>query len=93
MRRVSIMVICDACSEEIEEETEGDSVVRLIARGTEREMDLCDDCLHGSFLQEARPVTNRKKRKKSEDKFACDACDKTFGTARGLSRHQTAMHA
>jgi hypothetical protein len=88
VRRVSIVVTCDACDVEIQEETEGDSAVRFTVRGEEREMDLCGDCLHGTFLQEARPVTNRKKRKKASDEFACH-CGKTFGTARGLSAHQT----
>lgn len=87
MRRVSIIVICDACDEEIEEETEGNSAIRFTVRGEERELDLCDECIGGTFLQEARPVTNRRKRKKT-DQFACDQCDKTFGTQRGLSRHQ-----
>lgn len=94
MRRVSIVVTCDACEERIEEETEGASAVRFTVRGEEREMDLCDECLGGTFLQESRPVTNRKKRKaKTKDgEFACDECSKTFGTQRGLTRHKTASH-
>lgn len=89
MRRVSIVVTCDACQEEIEEETEGSSAVRFTVRGEEREMDLCDECLGDTFLQEARPVTNRKKRKKTDEKpFACH-CGKMFNTERGLSAHQT----
>jgi hypothetical protein len=91
VRRVSIVVSCDACREDIEEENEGDSVVRFTVRGEEREMDLCGDCLGGTFLQEARPVTNRKKRKQTKA-FACDTCDKAFGTQRGLSHHRTKMH-
>jgi len=93
VRRVSIVVTCDVCQEDIEEDTEGSSAVRFTARGEERELDVCDECLGGSFLQEARPVNNRKKRKKAEDKpFACDACDKAFGTERGLNHHKTKMH-
>lgn len=93
MRRVSIVVRCDVCTEDIEEEEEGASVVRFIARGVEKEMDICDGCLYGTFLQEARPVTNRRKRKKTkDDQFPCDACEKTFGTQRGLTRHQTMSH-
>jgi len=93
MRRVSIVVTCDVCNESIHEETEGDSTVLFTARGVEREMDICDDDLYGTFLQEARSVTNRKKRKKAKDgEFPCDQCRKTFGTQRGLSHHQTRMH-
>jgi hypothetical protein len=91
MRRVSIVVMCDACQEDIEEESEGDSVVRIIARGEEKELDLCNECLYGTFLQEARPVTNRKKRKKTKE-FSCDECDKAFATERGLNHHRTRMH-
>jgi len=93
VRRVSILVTCDACQIEIEEENEGDSVVRLTVQGEEREMDLCGACLGGTFLQEARPVSNRKKRDKTKtDEFACDDCEKTFGTKRGLNHHRTRMH-
>lgn len=92
MRRVSIVVSCDCCQSEIEEENEGDSVIRFTVRGEEREMDICGECLGGSFLQEARPVMNRKKRKQAKD-FACDECDKAFATQRGLSHHKTKMHA
>ena len=96
MRRVSIVVTCDCCRDEIEEETEGDSTVRFTVRGEEREMEMCGECVGGSFLQEARPENNRKKRKKakdtSPDEFECDDCDKTFGTQRGLNHHRTRMH-
>jgi hypothetical protein len=96
VRRVSIVVICDACEEEVQEETEGDSVVRFTSRGGEREMDLCDSCYYGTFLQEARPVINRKKRKKAEldtpGEFPCDSCEKAFPTMRGLNQHRTRMH-
>lgn len=86
MRRVSIMVACDACQSEITEEEDGASTVRFTARGQEREIDLCDDCLYGTFLQEARSVTNRKNRAKE---FTCDFCGKSFTTQRGLSHHKT----
>lgn len=90
MRSISIVINCDACGDEIAEETEGASTVTLIARGEERELELCDDCLYSTFLQEARPVTNRRTRKKTKDKpYFCEVCDKTFGTTRGLSAHQT----
>jgi len=93
VRRVSITITCDACEEEIEEESEGSSAIMFTVRGEQRELDLCDDCLGQTFLQEARPVSNRKKRKKANgDEFPCDACDKTFGTARGLARHRTIAH-
>ncbi len=92
MRKVIIMVTCDCCQDGIDEEVEGDSLVRFTVRGEERELDLCGNCIGGSFLQEARPVTNRKKRKKAEEKFSCDDCDKEFDTQRGLSRHQTVTH-
>jgi len=94
VRSVSILISCDACQEDIKEDVEGASAVVFTVRGEEREMDLCDDCIGGTFLQEARPVTNRKKRKKTEPKpFACDGCDKSFGTARGLNHHKTKMHS
>jgi hypothetical protein len=91
MRSISIVVTCDACGDEIEEEVEGASAIRFTVRGDEREMDLCDECLGGTFLQEARPVMNRKKRKATGE-FVCDQCGKTFGTQRGLSHHKTRMH-
>jgi len=63
-------------------------------RDERREIDICDECLGGSFLQEARPVMNRRKRKKATtDEFPCDDCDKSFGTQRGLSHHRTRMHS
>ena len=96
MRRVSIVITCDCCQSEVTEETEGASAVVFTVRGEQREMDLCDECIGGSFLQEARPVTNRKKRKKekdtSPDEFECDLCHKTFATLRGLNHHGTRMH-
>lgn len=88
MRRVSIVVTCDSCMEEIEEETEGSAAVRFTVRGEERELDLCDLCLSGTFLQESRSVNNRKKKAKD---FTCP-CGRAFATQRGLSRHQTAAH-
>lgn len=88
MRRVSIVVTCDVCESEITEETEGDSAVRFTARGVERELDICDDDLYGTFLQEGRSVTNRKKRAKTDKKFACH-CGKSYDTERGLTAHQT----
>jgi len=91
VRRVSIVITCDACNEEVEEENEGDSVLRFTVRGEEREMDICGECLGGTFLQEARPVNNRRKRKQAKD-FPCDGCDKAFGTVRGLNHHKTRMH-
>lgn len=93
MRRVVIVVTCDCCQDEIEEETEGASAIQFTVRGEEREMDICGECLGGSFLQEARPVKNRRKRKKADEKtLACDDCGKSFSTQRGLSRHQTVTH-
>jgi hypothetical protein len=88
VRRVSIVAVCDACQDEIEEETEGDSTVRFTARGEEWELELCGECLGGTFLQEARPVSNRKKRKKPTEEFTC-YCGKMFGTQRGLTAHKT----
>lgn len=90
MRRVSIVVICDSCEEPIEEEVEGASVIRFTIRGEEKEMDLCGDCLHGSFLQEARPVTKRKSKGKD---VPCEHCSKSFATERGLKRHLTMSHS
>jgi len=95
VRRVSIIVTCDCCQAEIAEETEGSSAMTFTVRGEQREMDICDDCLGGTFLQEARPVNNRKKRKekgKGGIVIPCDDCDKTFGTVRGLNHHRTRMH-
>lgn len=88
MRAVSIIVFCDACEQEIEEEAEGASTVLFTVRGEQREMELCDACIGGTFLQEARSVTNRTKRKSKDEKpFSC-WCGKSFGTVRGLSAHQ-----
>lgn len=92
MRRVNIVVTCDCCGSELTEDDEGSSTVRFIARGEERELDLCDDCLYGTFLQEARPVTNRRKRKPIKEEFECDVCHKTFETQRGLRQHATKKH-
>lgn len=84
MRSVSIRITCDCCEEAIEEETEGSSSVTITVRGVEREMDICDTCLHGTFLQEARAVA---KTKKTKD-LSC-YCGKSFTTERGLKAHQT----
>jgi hypothetical protein len=92
MRRVSITVVCDACEDEVEEETEGDSTMSFTRHGEQWEMDICDECFGGTFLQEARPTNNRRKRKDKTGEFSCDDCDKTFPTQRGLSQHRTRMH-
>lgn len=95
MREVIVHVTCDACREDIEEESDGDHCVVLTVGGQQREIDLCGNCLYGSFLQEARPVAKTKSKKKTEDvecRFPCDRCDKSFNTQRGLSRHQTVTH-
>jgi len=89
VRRVTIVISCDACEEDIREETEGDSRVSFTVRGEERELDLCDDCLGGTFLQEARPVRKQRGKIQTDEFYGCDFCGKTFGTARGLSMHQT----
>lgn len=86
MREVIIRVVCDACDEKVAEEVEGSSAITFTVRGEQRVLDLCDECLGGTFLQKARPV---KKSKKKE--FVCE-CGKAFGTQRGLTRHQTATH-
>lgn len=91
MRRVSIIVTCDACEEEIDEETEGSNTLSITVRGEERVLDLCEDCIHGTLWQTARPVTDRKKRKKpADDEFACH-CGKSFATLRGLNFHKVRM--
>lgn len=90
MRSISIVVTCDACHDEVLEEVDGSSIVQFTARGVQSEMDLCDDCLYGTFLQEGRPSGNRKKRGVGE--FDCPGCGKAFKTQRGLSHHQTRMH-
>lgn len=91
MRRVSIVISCDCCQSEVEEETEGSSAVVFTVRGEQREMDLCDECIGGSFLQEARPVTNRKKRKQEPEKkagFACEMCQREFVREANRDNHQ-----
>jgi hypothetical protein len=92
VRRVSIVVTCDACGEGIQEETEGASTHTITGPdGATYELELCGECRWGTFLQEARPVTNRKKRK-AKGEFMCDLCPKTFATERGRNAHQTRMH-
>ena len=92
MRRLNIIDTCDCCQAEIAEETEGSSAVVFTVRGEQREMDICDECLGGSFLQEARPVNNRKKRKakaKEEPaKFACSKCGREFVRRANRDKHQ-----
>jgi hypothetical protein len=90
VRRVSIIVTCDCCRAEIAEEIEGSSAMTFTVRGEQREMDICDDCLGGTFLQEARPVTNRKKRKAKEEpvKFACEMCGREFVREGNRDKHQ-----
>jgi hypothetical protein len=79
--------MCDACGEEVEEENEGDSVLRFTVRGEEREMDICGECLGGTFLQEARPVNNRRRRKKATG-FSCEKCGKDYVRERNRDKHQ-----
>jgi len=90
MRRVNIVVICDSCEDEVEEENEGDSRISFIVRGEKREMDICDECLGGTFLQEARPAPKAKKDEAGE--FSCVDCGKPFPTQRGMNQHRTRMH-
>ena len=91
VRSINIVVTCDVCNEVIEEENEGDSAVQFTARGVKKEMDICDDDLYGTFLQEARPTSNRQKRKKQTE-FTCGACGKSFETQRGMNQHKTKTH-
>jgi hypothetical protein len=92
MRSVVIIITCDVCDEGIKEDVEGDNSIRLIVRGEHQEIDVCNECMGGSFLQEARPVKSRGKPKKSNGTFPCDACDMTFSTNRGLKMHQSLTH-
>lgn len=96
MRTVIIVVTCDVCDNEIKEDAEGTSAIRFTVRGEQREMDICNECLGGSFLQEARPVKTRGKAKKSPDgsKFFCgiDGCEMSKDTSRGLKLHQSLVH-
>lgn len=85
MREVVIRVHCDVCREEFVEDYEGQNTVVFTVQGDVREIDMCDDCIRGSFLQESRPHTPDKE-------FDCPDCDKSFGTQRGLSHHQTRQH-
>jgi hypothetical protein len=81
-----VVVMCDVCQGDIYEKQEGTSVVTFTARGQTQELDICDECLHGSFLQEARPVA---KQKKVVGEFDCPGCGKSFKTPGGLTRHRT----
>lgn len=85
MREVLIHVHCDACAIEFVEDYEGQNTVTFNVLETVKEMDLCDDCLFGSFLQEARPVV-------PPNDFHCEECEKSYGTQRGLSHHITRTH-
>lgn len=87
MREVIIAIRCDVCRDSFTETSEGSNSVRFIVYGQEREMDMCDPCIGGSFLQEARSVTGKK-----GTPFACTFCSKRFDSQRGLSAHQTRAH-
>lgn len=89
MREVVIAIRCDLCEQRFTEANEGDNSVIFTVRGEKREMDLCDPCIGGSFLQEARPVKG--KPRKAEKPFACH-CGKSYTSQRGLSKHQSAAH-
>jgi hypothetical protein len=96
MREVILVVYCDVCDKGIQEETEGSNGVSFTVRGEQRELDMCNDCLGGSFLQEARPVVNRKTQKRDKEKgYLCgaDDCTMSFTTHRGMKMHHTLMHA
>ena len=85
MREVIIRVVCDACDEEVAEEVEGSSAITFTVRGEQRVLDLCDECLSGTFLQEARPV---KKSKKKGGEFACAKCGKKYARETNRDKHQ-----
>jgi hypothetical protein len=85
MREVVIVVHCDVCRNSFEEDYEGQNTMVFTFQGEIREIDMCGECVSGSFLQEARPHTPDKE-------FDCPDCDKSFGTQRGLSHHQTRQH-
>lgn len=87
MREVIIQVECDVCRSLLEEPSEGHNLVHITFQGRELEMDMCDECVHGSFLQEARPVS-----KKTSKTFLCAVCDKSFATQVGLKRHAAQKH-
>lgn len=86
VREVVISVHCDLCNQQFYETTEGSNSVGLTVYGEAKEMDVCDPCIHGSFLQEARHVDGR--RGKAKTPHACH-CGKSFASPRGLSAHQT----
>ncbi len=89
MREVVIRVHCDVCRTGFDESVEGSNTVTLTVYGNQRELDMCDECIGGSFLQEARPVTG-----KPDKPFPCPfpSCGKKFDTQRGLSAHDTRAH-
>lgn len=88
MREVVIAIHCDVCNEAFAEKTEGSNRVLFTVYGEQREMDICDADINGTFLQEARPVKTRKIRKKDQ---VCH-CGRAYTTLRGLSAHQTRAH-
>lgn len=91
MREVVINIHCDVCGTQFVETDEGSNSVGLVIYGEQREMDVCDECIHGSFLQEARPVSKRRKKTEASD-FPCGVCEKRFLTQGGATRHMTMTH-
>jgi hypothetical protein len=85
MREVIIAVRCDVCRESIEEQYEGANTVTFTVYGEERALEMCPDCIGGSFLQEARPVQKAKE-------FTCADCGKAYTSQRGLSKHRSGAH-
>lgn len=86
MREVIIAVHCDVCRNSFREEVEGSNTVKFTVYGDQRELDMCDECIGGSFLQEARPVKT-----KTEKPFVCE-CGKAYTSQRGLSKHKSGAH-
>lgn len=91
MKELIIYATCDVCGgSELGEEAEQITTVEFIINGMHSELEMCIECINGSFFQEARPIKRKRKAeaKAKATQYKCNSCDQTYSTHRGVVVHQ-----
>jgi hypothetical protein len=101
-RSLKVVVSCDYCPQEIDDEDHEGSLALTINGKGPRQMDLCDDCMTSlsprdllsvfeglsDIPKQPRPPATRGR----SEVQRCGLCDTTSPTSQGLGRHTKAAH-